>query len=83
MSVREAQEKIDGEEFTYWMAYNKLDPIGREREDYQTALVAHTVASVNSKKRLKLEDFLLKFDEDRQAMTDPKQIFKHFKGLAK
>lgn len=83
MSVREAQERIDADEFTYWMVYNKLDPIGNERSDYQAALISHTVASVNSKKRLKLENFLLKFGEGSGKLTDPEAIKKYFKGLSK
>ena len=82
MGVREAQERIDADEFTYWMAYNRLDPIGNERGDYQTALVAHTVASTQSKKKLKFDDFILKFGE-RKRMTDPAKIHSYFKSMAK
>ena len=84
MSVREAQERIDSEEFTYWQAYNRLDPIGNERKDYHAALIAHTVASVHSKKKLKFDDFVLKFDPKKKTgMTDPKQIMNYFRKLAK
>ena len=82
MPVREAQERIDSQEFTYWMAYNNLDPIGNDRGDYQTALVAHTVASAHSKKRLKLDDFVLKFGEDKKKLSDPDMIKNYFKSLA-
>ena len=81
MSVREAQERIEADEFTYWLAYNRLDPIGSERGDYQTALIAHTTASVHSKKKLKFDDFLLKFGETNR-MTDPAKIRNYFKTLA-
>jgi len=80
-SVRAAQESIDGDEFTYWMAYNQLDPIGNQRSDYQTALIAHTTASCQSKKKLKFDDFLLKFGETKK-LTDPASIYNYFKTLA-
>tara|TARA_R110002012_G_scaffold120651_1_gene270059 strand:+ start:14061 stop:14312 length:252 start_codon:yes stop_codon:yes gene_type:complete len=83
MSVREAQERVSADEFTYWMVYDKLDPIGNDRAAYQSALIAHTVASTHSKKKLKLENFLLKFGDEPKALTDPKKIFKYFQGLQK
>ena len=82
MSVKECQERVDGKEFAYWMAYNTLDPIGNDRADYHAALVAHTVASANSKKKLKFNDFVLKFGEEKK-ITDPAQILKYFKSISK
>jgi len=83
MSVREAQERIDSDEFTYWLAYNNLSPIGRERGDYQTALVAYTVASAHSgKKKPKFDDYVLKFGETDKRITDPEKIKNYFKQMA-
>ena len=64
------------------MAYNKLDPIGNDRGDYRTALISHTIASVHSKKKLKFDDFVMKFGE-KKRLVDPKQIYNYFKNLAK
>lgn len=84
MGVREAQERIDSDEFTYWLAYHQLDPIGNERADYQSALIAHTVASAHSKKRPKFDDFVLKFGEEKKnKLTSSDQILEYFKGLSK
>lgn len=83
MSVRECQERVDGDEFTYWKAYNQIDPIGNERQDYQAALVAYTTASAaGGKKKYKFNDFLLNFDKPKR-MNNPQEIMKYFKSISK
>ena len=86
MSVRECQERIDSEEFTYWQAYYNLDPFGNERGDLQAGMMAYTTAASHAGKKgkkLKFEDFVLKFQDDKKRMTDPKQIMNYFKTLGK
>lgn len=80
--VRELQERMDSDEFTYWLAYNKIDPIGGVRGDYHAALIASTVAKANSSKgrRIRMEDFVFQFG-GRRKLKDPVAIFNALKAL--
>lgn len=53
-----------------WMGFDYIDPIGAQRADMQAALVAYTVAAVAPKaknaKKLKLSDFMLKFEPPKK-----------------
>ena len=53
-----------------WMGFDFVDPIGAQRTDMQAALIAYTVAAVAPKakntKKLKLSDFVLKFDPPKK-----------------
>jgi hypothetical protein len=52
-------------EFVEWLAHNETDPPEPIRQDYRAALVAHTVARAmggKSAQRLRLADFVLRFD---------------------
>jgi len=75
---------MSSQEFTQWIAYNNLDPIGDVRQDYNAALIARTIAQVNAKKGkvYKLEDFKLDF-EGPEKMKDPKDIMNFFRLLSK
>ncbi|MCS7294432.1 MAG: DUF4035 domain-containing protein [Dehalococcoidia bacterium] len=60
MSVAEAQRKVSAREFAEWMAYDRLDPIGRERDDWRAAALLTMLANLNRKKGRKpytLKDF--------------------------
>lgn len=51
-------------------------PLGPEREDYRTALVAYVFACAFSEKgkEPKLSDFLLKFDAEPEEPQSPEQM---------
>jgi len=74
---------MDSEEFTYWIALSRLEPIGLARHDAQAATICHTIAQANAPKgkKYKFEDFLLNFDKPRRV-RDPKAIFNQFKMIA-
>jgi len=82
--VRELMQRIDSEELAYWIAYDRLDPIGNIHHDYNSALIALNIAQVHAKKgkRYKISDFMLDF-EGRKKMTDPQDIHNYFKLLSK
>jgi hypothetical protein len=63
MTVAKAQRKIDSREFAEWMALESVEPITDRRGDIQAALVAYFIAQVNSRKRLRPEDFMLRWDD--------------------
>lgn len=81
--VRELQERISSEEFTYWIAYDRLDPIGNLHQDYNAALVALTTAQVHAKKgkKLKIQDFVLDF-EGPKKLTKATDIYNYFRLLS-
>ncbi len=59
MGVKEAQQKIDSREFSEWIAYDRISPIGDDRWDIVAAIVAdaaHTAfgGESNPEKFLKL-----------------------------
>ena len=61
LPVAEAQQRISAREFGWWKAFDRISPIGRKREDMHAALIAFVGASVNSTKKLKLDDFVLRW----------------------
>lgn len=51
---------MDSRELTEWMAFDRVEPIGGRRSDYQAAIIASTVANANRHKgrALKPDDFI-------------------------
>jgi len=45
MTVRELLSRVSASEIAEWMAYDSLDPIGRERGDLQAGVIASTIAN--------------------------------------
>ena len=61
MSVQEAQQKVDPVEFHWWFAYDRVEPIGPDRVDYQFAILTATLANCHRSKNqraYKPQDFL-------------------------
>ena len=51
---------------TEWLAFDSMDPFGRDRLDLGFAIVSSTIANVNRKKgsrRFSPEDFMPKFEK--------------------
>ena len=44
MSVKQCQREIDSNEFSEWMAYDEISPIGDERLDILAADVRYSIA---------------------------------------
>lgn len=55
-------DRIDSRELSEWMAFYKLEPFGEDRADLRMAILAQVCASPYSKKPVKVEDFIPKFD---------------------
>ena len=47
---------MDSRGFTEWMAFDRVEPIGGRRSDYQAAIIASTVANANRHKGGRLPD---------------------------
>lgn len=80
--VSELQERISSQEFTYWIAYNQIDPFGGFRGDLQAAMISYSAVAPHVKKKPKIEQFLLNFKKPKRY-KDPREIFQYFKSIAK
>jgi len=78
-------DSIPIELFHEWIAYNCIDPIGEDRKDWRSALVACTIAnSMRTKRgrRLRISQFMPKFGpRPRQTWQQQKAIFKAFASV--
>jgi hypothetical protein len=72
--VREAQDRIDADEFGEWMALYGIEPWGDARGDIQAAVIASTVANTVPRKgeAAKLSDYMLSFEPPEPP--DPKEL---------
>lgn len=64
-TVKELLNRVNSEELSEWMAFNKIEPFGYERDDMRFAILTCVIANCNrsSKQRpFKISDFMLKFD---------------------
>lgn len=88
-------DEITWEQFQEWLAYEVVEPFGERRADWQAASVCAVVANVaaaksGSRKRFKVSDFLLEFDEKEKALPEQggqtwqqqKMIAKMFAAIA-
>jgi len=57
MSVKRCQQEVDSEEFSWWIAYNRIEPFGEKRADIRSAIVASVIANVNRDKKKKPSPF--------------------------
>jgi len=74
MTVGELLDRVSSRELAEWMAYDRMSPIGTDRADIQTGIIASTVANStrNPKKRRKpwtVKDFIPKYG--RQEESEP------------
>lgn len=58
MSVREAQARIDAPEFAEWMAFERLEPFGPQRDDERAGTIAATLANINRDSAKKSDPFM-------------------------
>lgn len=75
-------DQLTSTQLSEWEAYNRLEPIGRYRDDYRTALLCAVVANITRKKGTKLatiDDFMLNWDTEqpkkrKQSLSEMKTI---------
>ena len=87
--MAELQARMSSREFTAWLAYDTLDPIGAARGDLQAGIVASTVANAyrDPKKRPKPfapADFMPLVDPDEGLDPEERgrQMWSEIKGWA-
>jgi xanthine dehydrogenase iron-sulfur cluster and FAD-binding subunit A len=61
MTVQELLDRTTSSELSEWAEYERIEPFGDRRADLHAAQICWTLASLHSKKTLKLEDFVLDF----------------------
>jgi len=76
---------ISDDELHWWMAYDRKQPIGRERQDYLNAMQCYMLAITNSKKgsNIKLEDFMPDWDGSKNKPRTSDEIEKGLTGFIK
>lgn len=78
---------MDSAEFAEWLAYDRLEPIGDRRGDFQAALIARTIAEVNRDEKARqspftIDDFVLRFDVEPDRGPDEETLYQKFQYLA-
>jgi hypothetical protein len=85
MSVRRAQREISSAEFSEWMAYDLIDPIGERRADIRAGIIAAAVANTRRRKKsdpvAKPETYMPKFYEPPAEPPSPEEMFEKLKAL--
>jgi len=85
MTVGEMQQRMTHTEFTYWMAYQAVSPIGDERADLRAGIVASQVnnSNVTNKKDLKKPtDYMLFYKAPTEPEFDRDAFFTNLKKYA-
>jgi len=67
-TLRELPQRMDTSEFRLWLAFNQLSPIGDERQDITSAIVAHAAVLPHIKRgsNLAVKDFIPNWSEDQK-----------------
>lgn len=86
--MAELLARMSGEELADWMAYEELHgPLGPGRSDWQTAVIAATVANTvprrKGRARAKVTDFLIKWKGSRAERQTAEQSEAVGRQLAK
>ena len=72
MSVYRCKQEVDSREFVDWVAFNRINPIGQERADFQTASIVHAIHHIGLVQRdpTELNDHLLQFSTQREEVEE-------------
>jgi len=77
--IRELQRRMDAAEFASWAAFQTIEPIRDARGDFNTALIAQTIANVNRGKGQRpytIEDFTPRYIVNKQTPDEMRAAFK-------
>lgn len=75
-------EQLTSEQLSEWEAYDRLEPIGRQRDDYRTALLCSVVTNIarsvwhkkgTKPKMTTINDFLLQWGVESQTTNASKK----------
>lgn len=84
-------QEIDSEEYSWWLAYNRVQPFGDFRSDLRMASICSLFANANrdTKRKstpYKVSDFMFKFDSkssslEKNTRARRSQLGKEFKAF--
>lgn len=76
-TLAELESSLSASEFYYWVAYDKLNPIGDERHDWHAAQITSSVYRAQGAK-VDFGDCLMKFREEKK---EPVSMFTALSSL--
>lgn len=86
MTVAECKRRVSAREFGLWVAWNRISPIGPERDDLRMANLIWHVMNVLSSKPYPFKKCLLDFDPDgtrAESSGKIKQVFEQYAQAVK
>lgn len=79
--------ELNSADISEWMAYDSLEPIGKWRDDYRTALLASVITNLfistygkKGTRHTEIKDFLLNWDIE-DVITKPAQSMEEMKVI--
>ena len=72
-TVRELQQRMDSREFSEWLAFNQLDPIGAWRADLNSATVCAVIGAAHGGKG-RIADYMPEFDPKERPEGPPEDV---------
>lgn len=80
MTVGELLDRIDSQEFTRWVAFDRISPIGGKRIDALAASICATVANAAPHRKrgraAKVSDYLIRWNRPPQSTDAMRKIFR-------
>jgi hypothetical protein len=76
MPVRRLLLSMTSTELSWWMAYERIDPFGNERQDLHAAMICFKMACDNYVKgpKPKMEDWVLDFIKSARRQIEPEKL---------
>jgi Protein of unknown function (DUF4035) len=75
MTVAELQLRMSSSEFTEWMAYERIDPFGADRDDLRMGIAVATWVNAQSKEnQVTPRDFMPFMDEDEEEKAEGQDL---------
>ena len=79
-SVSVLQRQVDSQEFSKWIVFASIEPIGEFRKDIRSAAVSHVIASTVSKNTPPIKDFMVDFwSRKGMKVMSPEDMLKTIK----
>lgn len=79
-TLAELEQSMSASEFYYWVAFDKLNPIGDERHDWHAAQIASSIYRSQGGKA-SFDDCLIKFREEKKEPKKPVSLFDALSNL--
>ena len=77
------QKQIDSREFSEWLVFNSIEPIGPFRDDIRFASISHIIVSAFSKNAPSLQDFVPDFWSKKAKVMSAEEIQRIMLGSIK